>query len=315
MKTTDVLSCAGAAIAIFLVASWIPFFRPLISLLTSLLFLYFSSKSGRLQGILIVAFSLLIVSAMAGLLARLDIIFLFVESGLIGLVLAELFRRELSFGHTMLWGAIVLLAFEVLVLYLFSPSGDASPLELFLETGRARIKAFFAIFEKTESAVLNDQQAQIMIKIFEQIYPALLVMGAAFVVWINIVFSKILFRRTGLKYPDFGALDQWFAPLSMVWVTIAAGFASFFAAGSIKFAAINLIVIFAAVYTWQGLMIMMYFFNQYRISIWLVSGICLLIFFQGYLLLVLTLAGLFDQWIDFRKLRQPAVKDPEDDFE
>jgi len=315
MKTTDVLRCAGAAIAIFLVASWVPFFRPLISLLTSLLFLYFASKSGRLQGILIVAFSLLIISAIAGLLARTDIIFLFVESGLIGLVLAELFRHELSFGHTMLWGTIALLAFEVLVLYLFSPSGDASPLELFLETGRARIKAFFAIFEKTESAALNDQQAQIMIKIFEQIYPALLVMGTAFVIWINIVFSKIFFLRIGLKYPDFGALDQWFAPLSMVWITIAAGFASFFAAGSIKFLAINLIVIFAAIYTWQGLMIMMCFFNKYRISIWLVSGICLLIFFQGYLLLVLTLAGLFDQWIDFRKLRQPAVKNPEDDFE
>ena len=38
-------------------------------------------------------------------------------------------------------------------------------------------------------------------------------------------------------------------------------------------------------------------------------------FFQPYLLLVLALAGLFDQWIDFRKLRQPAVEDPEDDLE
>lgn len=62
-------------------------------------------------------------------------------------------------------------------------------------------------------------------------------------------------------------------------------------------------------------MIMMFFFNQYRISTWILSGVCLLIFFQPYLLLVLALAGLFDQWIDFRKLRQPAVEDPEDDLE
>lgn len=319
MKATDVLGCAGAVIAIFLATSWIPFFGPLISLLTPLPFLFYASKSGRLQGALIVAFSLLIIGLIAGLLGQPKIVFLFVEFGLLGLVLAELFRQKLSFGHTMLWGTVMMLVFGVMALYLFSPPDKTSPLELFLEMTRAQIKEALQIIDQMEpdkeKVRMINKQAQITLKVFEQIYPALIVMGMALVVWVNVMVAKVLFRKAGLKYPDFGALDRWSAPVSMVWITIAAGFASFFADDGIKFLAINLLLVLSGIYVWQGLMIMMFFFNQYRISTWILSGLCLLIFFQPYLMLVLALAGLFDQWIDFRKLRQPAVEDPEDNRE
>jgi hypothetical protein len=96
MKATDVLGCAGAVIAIFLATSWIPLLGPLISL-TPLPFLFYASKAGRLQGALIVAFSLLIIGLIAGLLGQPQIVFLFIEFGLVGLVLAELFRFRFLF--------------------------------------------------------------------------------------------------------------------------------------------------------------------------------------------------------------------------
>lgn len=96
MKATDVLGCAGAVIAIFLATSWIPLLGPLISL-TPLPFLFYASKSGRLQGALNVAFSLLIIGLIAGLLGQPQIVFLFIEFGLVGLVLAELFRFRFLF--------------------------------------------------------------------------------------------------------------------------------------------------------------------------------------------------------------------------
>jgi uncharacterized protein YybS (DUF2232 family) len=319
MKATDVLGCTGAVIAIFLATSWVPFFGPLISLLTPLPFLFYASKLGRLQGTILVVLSLLIIGLIASLLGQPKAVFLFIEYGLWGLVLAELFRQELSFGNTMLWGTAAMLLFGVVALFLLSPADKASPSDLFLEIVRTNVKETIQAIEQMEpdkeKVRLIKEQAEALIKIFEQIYLALAVMGMALVVWVNLAVSKVLFRLTRLKYPNFGALDQWHAPESMVWITIAAGFASFFLDGGIKFLAINALLVLGSIYAWQGLMIITFFFNKYRISAWVLSGFCFLIIIQKYLLLGVALAGLFDQWIDFRKLRQPVTKNPDEDLE
>jgi uncharacterized protein YybS (DUF2232 family) len=105
-----------------------------------------------------------------------------------------------------------------------------------------------------------------------------------------------------LAYPDFIPTDRWQAPERMIWGVIAAGFALFLLSGSIKLLAMNAIIVMMAIYVFHGLSILLFFLNKYRVPSLIRIGLFFLIVFQQVLLGVLALAGLFDQWVDFRKI-------------
>jgi uncharacterized protein YybS (DUF2232 family) len=142
-----------------------------------------------------------------------------------------------------------------------------------------------------------------------QIYPALIIIGTGFIIWINVVISKPLFRLRGVKYPDLGRADMWSAPEFMIWGVIAAGFSLFFPITVIKFLALNTLIILLVIYAFHGLAIIVFFFNKYHIPFWARLGVYLLIMIQQIFMFVLALAGLFDQWIDFRKIHKKRLEE------
>jgi uncharacterized protein YybS (DUF2232 family) len=104
-----------------------------------------------------------------------------------------------------------------------------------------------------------------------------------------------------IEYPEFGPLERWQAPERMVWGVIAAGFALFISPPSVKLLAINALIVMSIIYAFHGLSILMFFFNKYGVPPWIRFGVYVLIILQQVFLVGLALAGLFDQWIDFRK--------------
>jgi uncharacterized protein YybS (DUF2232 family) len=133
-----------------------------------------------------------------------------------------------------------------------------------------------------------------------------MIIGTGFALWLNIVIAKPLFKMRNLAYPDFISMDRWQAPDNLVWGLIAAGFALFFSSGSIEFLAINTLIVILAIYLFHGLSIIVFFLNKYNVPSWIRLGIYFLIIVQQLLLAVLTFAGLFDQWVDFRKIHRRA---------
>ena len=131
----------------------------------------------------------------------------------------------------------------------------------------------------------------------------MVIVYAGFTVWLNIVISKPLFRVTNLRYPSFGQADQWSSPERMVWGLIAAGFSLFLPLSGIRFLAINTVIVLSVIYVFHGLSVLLFFFNKYHVPSWLRILGYFLIFFQFLFFGVgLAMVGLFDQWIDFRKI-------------
>ena len=120
----------------------------------------------------------------------------------------------------------------------------------------------------------------------------------------HIVIAKPLFKAGDIRYPEFDSLDRWKAPDNMVWAVIASGFALFFLSGNIRLLAINALIIMMAIYFFHGLSIVLFFLDRYHVPTWIRIGIYLLILIQQLFLVVLILAGLFDQWIDIRKIHR-----------
>ena len=142
--------------------------------------------------------------------------------------------------------------------------------------------------------------------IIKKIIPSFVVIGIGFFVWLNVVISKPLFRIKGVKYPDLGRADMWRAPEYLVWVLIAAGFSIFLSISVLDFAAINALIIISVIYAFQGLSIVLFFFKKYNVPVLTRFIIYLIIILQLLSMIILALIGLFDQWIDFRKIHNKA---------
>jgi len=68
--------------------------------------------------------------------------------------------------------------------------------------------------------------------------------------------------------------------------------------------AINVLIVAMAVYLFQGLSILFFFLNKYHVPTWMRVGIYFLIAVQQVFFALMALVGLFDQWIDFRKIHK-----------
>ncbi len=306
IKISDVLGCVASAAFLLLATAWIPILGPFFSLLTPLPFLYYASKLGLYQGVKIVALTVLIIGVIANLAGYPHIIFLCVEFSLLGLIISEMYRKNFTFGLAMFWGTGLMLLIGTIVLVLIGFSKRMGPLELILDYFQNNLKETIQFYENMgsdqEKVLQFKEYVEILTNIIAKVYPALVIIGTGFVVWVNIVMSRPLFRIGNLKYPDLGPMDQWRAPELLVWGLIAAGFSLFLSASGIKLVTVNALIVMLVIYVFHGLSIILFFLNKYHVPPWIRFGVYLLIIFQQLFLIGLALAGVFDQWIDFRKI-------------
>jgi uncharacterized protein YybS (DUF2232 family) len=308
MKIKDVLGCAGWAALFLLIATLIPFAGPLFSMLAPLPFLFYSSKLGFYGGLKTTLLAVGVIALAAHLAGLPQVVLFCAEFGFLGFVLSELYRRNLTFGYTLFWGTTCMLLLGFLFLFFSALSENMGPLEMLLKYLHTNLKETIEAYKQSgvseEKAADFQLYGEALINTIGKIYPSLLVIGTGFVVWLNVILSKPLFRMRGIAYPSFAPLEHWRAPDQLIWVLIVAGFALFLLSGSIRLIALNVTIVLMVVYLFQGLSILLFFLNKYHVPAWIRIGVYLLIIFQQIFLGLLAFVGLFDQWIDFRKIHK-----------
>jgi len=185
-----------------------------------------------------------------------------------------------------------------------------TPAEMIVTYSQANIDAVIAMYEKgelkPEQIVQLKKIGSILIDLFKKIYPSVVIVGTGFIVWLNVVISKPLFRIKGVKYPDLGRSDMWRAPEYLVWILIAAGFSKLLSISILDFAATNALIIISVIYMFHGLSVVLFFFDKYNVPALTRYVIYLIIVLQQLSMIILALMGLFDQWVDFRKIHSKA---------
>ena len=310
MKLTDVLGCAGGAAFLLFASTFIPFVGPFMSLVTPLLFLFYGTKLGLDQGVKVSALSILAVGALANLAGQPQLLVFCIEFAVLGIALAVLFKSKLSFGRTIFFAVATMVLLGVGFLFFLGLTRNVGPSEVLLGYLRSQIDGTVAIYKETgisqESAAELEAYARALMATVSRIYPSLMIIGVGFAVWLNVLMARPLFRLARLEYPDFSHMDRWRAPDRLVWGLIASGFALFLTEGGIQSCAVNALIIIMVVYFFHGLSICLYFLNKYRVPPLIRLGVYFLIIIQQLFLVVLALAGLFDQWVDFRRIQRRA---------
>lgn len=315
MTISNIVGCTGSLILVLLASTMVPFIGPFVSLLTPLPFLFYLCKLGPGNGIKVCFVALLIIGIATKLLGQPHLVIFCLEFGIMGLILSELFRREFPYSITILWGTLLMLLVGSVFMLFVSMTKGATPVEMVVTYLQVNLDTAIDMYEKEG---LNPEMVEqlknigpIITALIKKIYPSLIVIGTGFIIWVNIVVSKPLFRLKGVKYPDLGRADMWKAPEYLVWVLIAAGFSKFLSVSALDFTATNALIIISVVYAFHGLSIVLFFLNKYNANVWTRVIIFSLIAFQSLFMIVLAVMGLFDQWVDFRKINIRRAQTPE----
>ena len=308
MKAHHVLGCVGTALALLLAFFWIPVVGPFFSLLTPLPFLYYSVKLGVSEAVKLTCISILAAGFIAAITRQVQFLFLCLEFSVLGLILSEIFRRKPPIGTSVLLGTCFVLLIGFLALAVAGLRRNLGPLEMayayLLESLETTARIYTQAGADPEQAGEFQEYLKALKEGMALIYPSLMVVGSAFVVWLNVIMSRPLFRRRNLEVPDLGTLDRWQSPELMVWGLIAAGFSLFLSISPLRLVAVNALVIMLAIYFFHGLSILLFYLNKYRVPPWIRFGVYALILLQQILVIGVTMAGLFDQWLDLRRIHQ-----------
>ena len=136
--------------------------------------------------------------------------------------------------------------------------------------------------------------------------PALVALLCALTVLLNLMlFWRWGGREQRLGYTLFGDLARWSAPEWLVWPLLVSGFAWFLPIVAIANIAVNCFLIIVGIYFCQGLAIMAFYFRQLRMPAAARGLIYFVTLAQPVLMAVVGAAGIFDLWVDFRRLKKP----------
>lgn len=278
-------------------------------------FLFYSAKLGRTTGLKIAAVSFLSIILAMQVMGFTGGIITGAELGLLGLLLAEFFRRDVGIGGMVFGGTLFVVLLGAVILHVLgSLGGGGGVFSMIPEYYARHMERTLSAYQ--ESGAGADAVARLRGSLewfkgfIERFYPSILVIVSAIVVWVNVLVGRRLLMARGIHVPDLGPLDRWRSPDWLVWVFIGTGFASLLPWGSVNFFALNILVIVGAVYCFHGVSILQFFFNKYRAPKYLRAFAYILMVLQTFLLLGLVVAGLFDQWFDFRKIFKPAKELP-----
>lgn len=305
MQTAKVFFLAlGSTLVLFLSAVKVPLLGFLLVPLVPQPLLAFGLKYGRglAAGLTVAATLLLFVFFGSGLALGYSVL------GLMAVLLLVSFGREWSVEALVAATAIgTLVVSSGVLLYLF---GSLPYLRHAAQTAlRGGLEASLKMHERLgfsrESVELVRKSSAEIIDFMLQMTPALLFTGFAIVILINLILLARQFRVYRSLFLSLSDLREWKSPEPLVWLFIFSGFLSFLSsAWGIRTVALNLFLVSGVVYFFQGLAIVAYYFHHKKVPFFLRSlGYILIAVEQLFVLLVVGL-GLFDLWVDFRRLRK-----------
>lgn len=108
--------------------------------------------------------------------------------------------------------------------------------------------------------------------------------------------------RAGVIFPNLVLLARWKMPEKMIWVFILSGALLFAPEKIINILSLNVFLVMCFLYLLQGLAIVSYLFQFKNVPVFLRYLFYFFIAVQQFLMIPIIAIGLFDIWVDFRKI-------------
>lgn len=291
--------------ALYLAAAVVPLIGAIASLFAPAPILVFAvgfagARWRAAAAVLVAAAAVMLLGGWVATLAYL------ITFGLAAAVMCDMLERRKPFETIVLVTAMIVLAASVIAAFAMAGSAEAlaKAVHEALASGVARGHDFYKVLG-IETGMAHEAEAGLL-DMMLRLCPALVAMCAGFGALLNLAVFWRVGGRQRLSYSLFGDLARWSTPEWLIWVLLAAGFGMFAPVPAVAVAAMDSFVCAAAVYFCQGLAIMAFYFKALTIPPWVRGLIYFVTIIQPVLAALVCAAGIFDLWVDFRRLKPPS---------
>ncbi len=290
---------------LFLSVLFVPVLGSLFNPFAPLPIIYYAFTHGTPAA----AIAVLGVAGVIGLLTgvKMGTLYLF-SYGLAGLIMAGMIRAGKPFATTALITAVS--AMTVTALLAVAEQGSVTALYTAMLTSMKGVMAeTITVYEKAgmpaeQIAMLKENGDAIILWVLRSLP------GAMAVVYLSVMFmnfaayAALQTRWFWLPAPAPMELNRWSPPERMVFIFIFGGGLMLVPGGAARTAGINLLIITLSLYFMAGLCVIRHWFERGRLPRFLRWTIYILISLQPFMIAGTAGLGLFDLWLDFRKIRR-----------
>ncbi len=244
---------------------------------------------------------------------QLAIIF-FVEYGLVAVIMAESIRRNYSIDKITVFCVGVTLLLGGSLLYLLIINKGINLTEIMAEQIKHNIDSSIHLYKEmglTNSDIDNIRlYSKKLAPTFTSLIPALMIVSSSVGVFFNYLLVKIFWNKYVKRGNYFQGEDlrKWSAPDYLIWLLISSGIILLIPVKSINAIGLNMLIVTLLIYFFQGMAIVFFYMKKKTFPFFLKVFIYVIILIQPLLLFFVIFLGIFDLWIDFRKLKDNKLQ-------
>ena len=297
---------------LFLVAL-VPALSVLIGVLIPVPLIFVYINFGRRPGLVLLALIFVVLFTLMG--PRQATLFL-TEYAVLAGVMAEAIRFRLSFDKCISFSALVSAVLSIVLMLFVFTDREATLLEFFQKQIDGHfaqsIESLKAIGDKSEELKVVQDFAGKASGSLAQAYPSFIVLGTFVTALINYYATRFLWRRIyGYDMFHEARFSGWVIPDQVIWILIGSSAVFLLADNALGSIGINLLLMTLVAYFFQGLAITIYFLESRNVPVFFWVLIFFVILLQPLLVGVSIGLGIFDTWMDLRKVRVIKEQSPE----
>jgi uncharacterized protein YybS (DUF2232 family) len=266
--------------------------------------LFYQQKYGPQTAMVLVALVTALLSVGLGHIGA-DLFFLALLL-LIGLTIGTAFDRSIPLEQIFMLVCGVTLGAGLLLLTaagVMTGSGVTAMVNNYIALNlQMSIQIYEQLGISEESVTLIRDSLDKLQYVFLRLTPSLAICSVLFATWTTLLLSRLLFPAAGLPVVQMGPLNQWQAPEVLAWPVIACGVSLMMPWSGLKLVAINVLLVAAMIFFFQGMGIIAYMFEKKALPRLLRGILYGMVFVQQLLILLVILVGFFDIWINWRRL-------------
>ncbi len=299
--------CLGALLIGFLGAQLHPLAYLLVGVLAPLPVLVAGWRSGELVALTVALAAVAVIFCLHPVLETIWQNLGFLNLLLMGVVLAGLQCRGVAAPQAIMLTVVVLSVGALLVFLGQAFFQGIAPQELLAQKSAevmAAVRQMLGDAATGASGPMVPGVPPVSVEtLLQRLLPGLLVTNMALVAWLNVVLARQLIFLLGWGEPE-PPLYYWTAPEWLIFVLLGAGCLLLVPVAGARIFGLNLLMVVAVCYFFQGLAVVATWFHRLGLPRLLRLIGYPLLFLNPFFFLIITL-GLMDLWLDFRRLHQP----------
>ena len=244
------------------------------------------------------------------------------QFAILAIIMAESIKYGFSFDKCIAFSSIGAATVALLILFTFQGGGEKSATDYFQENINQTIEKVKASVKKISVESGQDQSdVEATLKLIESysekiasVFPAYFSVGVLFTAIINFfVVIYIWPRFYGKRIFELVEFTKWMLPDTFVWPLILSGLLVFIGSGTLQILGMNLLILTLTVYFLQGAVIAFDLLVRKNVPVVfsIIIILILTIVTQFLFIGILIGMGIFDLWVDFRKIRTLPPASPQ----